>query len=488
MRIRGCAEVLSDAEVQAIHDATLTVLEQVGAEVECPELLGMLGDHGVEVDLAAKRARLKRPWMEAFLDASSDDYDERPGLQSSCLLPDGQRAAYSNGVECTAGAYPQMYLDVDGDLREHTMETVAVMTRLGDALPNIDRMGVMGVPSDMPGKLQPMWMRMNAWRYAAQTRCGCGEVHHPELIPYIIEMCELWADAKGLDPHVVTFAETEMVSPLRLRRNEATIVHEFWKRGYLAGIGSMPAAGASAPATLAGTLVVALAETLFVNAVYRILFGLKKLWLQINASILDMRRGMMPLGRPERGLLSLAMGQMARHYRAGVWTSGIYNDAKAPSPESGYQAAAVMVPAIMAGSLAAETFGLLSSGEIGSPVQLVLDDEFAGMLKRLVRGMVVDDETLDVADIVRLGPGGFFTDTDHTAKHFRSEYWEPTLFSQEALNAWLSTPDRTHALERAQEKARHLMATHQPDNMDDDTRRRLEAIIDRAAKELDMSS
>ena len=476
MHVWNCAEVLTPAEIQLLHDQTLDLLEQVGFHVGHPVLLDLLAAHGLPVERETQVARFPRAWMEAFLSEAADDFDDDDSLIVSCTLPYGKRREYSGGMEATAGTYPQYLLDFDGQYKPHTFRTAADLTRLADALPHFDRLGVMGSPADVPAQLGPLYMRLIAWRYAEKKLSGCGEVRDPRLIPYILEMGRVFAAHRGQPASCYTFAEVELLSPLRFGSVEAEIFVQFWQAGYKAAIGLMPIAGASAPATLAGTLTVMLAESLFVCILYRLCYGLRKLYLQANSSVLDMRSGFFPFGRPERGLLILAMGQLARHYRAALWASAVHSDSKAVDAECGYQASFNAIPAIMAGTLGLECYGLVSGAEANSPVQLVIDHEYVGALKRFTAGFAVNAETL-AADLLReRGIGGTFLDAEHTARHFRHEHWQPELFSREPLNAW-QAGDRKLAVDHARDRAQALLAEHHPHGMDEPTEQALRQII-----------
>ena len=483
MRGAGSFDVLATSELKQVCNCALRILADVGVVVENRALLELLADRGAKVDFEAQRARFSRKWTEGFLAEAAREYPDEDGLEMSCLFPYGRRAEYSGGVECTAGTYPQYCHTLEGQIVPHTQQTVADITRLADALPNIDRLGAMGVPSDVPGALGPLYMRLNAWKHAANKPSGCGEVRNLDLIPYILEMGRIMAAAKGLPVRRYSYAEVELISPLKFTQVEAEIFVRFWKEGLLAGIGFMHSAGGSAPVTLAGTVALDLAESLFVNFLYRFCYGWKKLWLQTNSSVLDMKTMLFPMGRPERGLLALAMGQIARRYGAGLWASVHFADAKLPGPEAGMQAAYTTVPAVLAGATGLECFGLLSSAEMNSFVQLAIDNEFCGGLKRLARGFAVDKGTLAFDLIKETGPGGYFTACEHTVEHFRQEHWQPDLFTRDNLNAWLAG-DRKTELDKAEDLCRQILRDHRPRNIDEPTEKELLKVIDRARRDL----
>jgi trimethylamine--corrinoid protein Co-methyltransferase len=483
MKTMGSADVLTENEIRLIHNNALRILSEVGMTVQNAKLLKLLADHGAVIDLEKERVWFPEKLVEKTIAESSGEFDDADGLEVSCLFPSGNRTMYSKGVECTAGTYPANFLDIDGSLKPHTVETAAKMTRLADYLPNIDRLGVMGVPSDIPGLLGPLYERLIAWKNAEKKLSNSGEVHDVNLIPYIFEMGEVMADFKKAPLRRYTFAEVELIAPLQFTRVEAEIFVRFWEKGLLAGIGFMYSAGGSAPATLAAVVSLMVAESLFICILYRLCYGFRKLYLQANSSVMDMKRCMFAFGRPERGLMILAMGQMARYYNAAYWGSAAYADAKQPSCEAGMQCAFNAIPAVIAGSLGIECFGVLSGGEIGSAVQLVIDNEFAGGLKRFARGFNINEETLAFDLIKEKGPGGLFTDTEHTVTHYRTEHWQPEIFSREGMNAWRQG-DKKIDVDAAKLICETVFRDYHPRGIDEATEKKLVKIIKRAEKKL----
>ena len=156
-------------------------------------------------------------------------------------------------------------------------------------------------------------------------------------------------------------------------------------------MGDMHAMGATAPVTLAGAVTLNLAEQLAYACVERILFGEQQLRLGGSISVMDMRTTIYPYGRPEMALANLMIAQLARHYGACYSGHAGLSDAKLPSVESGAQKALTAIPTLMAcGSLWMDV-GLLSTDEVCSPIQLVLDDEFLGCLSRFAHEFEISD-------------------------------------------------------------------------------------------------
>jgi trimethylamine--corrinoid protein Co-methyltransferase len=198
---------------------------------------------------------------------------------------------------------------------------------------------------------------------------------------------------------------------------------------------------------------------------------------------MDMKKAVFQYGRPELALTHLAVGQMARYYGATFEANCFLGDAKTPGCEMGMQKALNAIPAIMAGSYTLGTLGLLSVDEIGSPIQLIIDNEYSGALQRLARGFEVNEDTLAYDLIREIGPGGIFTGTEHTVRHYRKEHWQPSLFSREMYNSWITGSHKTD-IQRASDVFTEVMQSHHKVYIDEETEQALLNVIDKAKNSL----
>lgn len=105
--------------------------------------------------------------------------------------------------------------------------------------------------------------------------------------------------------------------------------------------------------------------------------------------------------------------------------------------------------------------GLLAVDEVFSPEQLVLDAEALGWLRRLARGIEVSAETLAEEVTARVGWGGEFLSDEHTARHLRTETWQPAVFSRENYARW-ATAGSVSERQRARERVRELLRAAPP--------------------------
>ena len=126
--------------------------------------------------------------------------------------------------------------------------------------------------------------------------------------------------------------------------------------------------------------------------------------------------------------------------------------------------------------------GMLESGITFDYGQLVLDCEFARMIKHTILGIPVDDETLAIDSIKAVGPGGDHLMQPLTFKYMRSQS-RPELIDRSTRTTWEKAGSLT-AFDRAMIKVRYILENHKPDPLPDDVLAKIRAIVVEAEKEL----
>ena len=136
----------------------------------------------------------------------------------------------------------------------------------------------------------------------------------------------------------------------------------------------------------------------------------------------------------------------------------------------------------MAGANLIYGLGMIEMGMTIDYGQLVMDNEFARMIKFVVNGIPVTDESLAVDVIREVGPFSDFLSHDHTFKHMRHQS-RPELIDRSTREDW-ELAGQTNIHQRAMDKARHILEHHQPDPLPDSVAREIRAIIEDAEDEL----
>jgi len=193
----------------------------------------------------------------------------------------------------------------------------------------------------------------------------------------------------------------------------------------------MAIACATGPATLAGSVVLTNSELLAGIALLELFHPGAPTFYGSCSTVMELRRGGVTGGGPEDALLQVACIEMARFYGLPSCTGIVFGA------------------------------GLLQAAKVFSFEQLLLDCEVFEMLQHLAAGIPVDEESLAVEVIDAVGPGGHFMEQEHTVAHMR-EIWQPKLLDRMPFEAWKKS-GRPTALDRARERAREILATHEPE-------------------------
>jgi trimethylamine--corrinoid protein Co-methyltransferase len=144
-----------------------------------------------------------------------------------------------------------------------------------------------------------------------------------------------------------------------------------------------------------------------------------------------------------------------------------------------------LLPAL-AGANLIYGLGMIESGMTFDFGQLVMDNEFARMIKFAVGGIPVNDETLATDVIAEVGPFGDFLGHEHTMRHMR-EQSPAALIDRRVREDWEASGSQT-LYERATDKARQILAAHRPEPLPESVAEELRAIIADTEKELGVAS
>jgi trimethylamine--corrinoid protein Co-methyltransferase len=149
-------------------------------------------------------------------------------------------------------------------------------------------------------------------------------------------------------------------------------------------------------------------------------------------------------------------------------------DAKLPDAQAAWEKMMTALPPALAGADEIGLFGgMVGMADAVSFEQLVLDDEMAGNIRRITRGIDVSEDSLAVAAIREVPFGGNFLEHEHTLRRFRGEHFRAVLADRGTRDAWERAGARD-ALERARERVRQILASHRPPGLAPAVERELE--------------
>lgn len=445
-------EPFTKSELQRIHGATIRVLEHTGIRVLEPEAERLLVAAGGESQADGHVVRIPESVLKDLLMEAPSRF-RLYGRDGKRVMNFGEGASYMSSM----GTAVQVE-DLDGTVRAASIKDVENFYRLVDELPHLDHASWVVWPRDVPNELVHLYELVWGFRFTTKTLDGYNWGRHASQ--ETIELASIVAG--GLEELVrrpLLLGFTNPVSPLTLAKETTEGLIVYAKAGQPTTIPPEALGGGTAPSTLAGILVQQNAEVLASIAVAQCARRGAPVFYGCVSTIMDMKTGNVALGAPEAGLISLGAAQLARYY--GIPSRGTGGNTEALTVD--YQAGAETTSTLIAAALAGFDFiydaaGCLESSLTASYAKLVLDNDMAGEVRRLMTGIDVSEDTLAADVIETAGLKGAYLGHPHTAAHYRTEHYVPATLSRTG-RAFSGTKDHT-LLERAHARAEQILREH----------------------------
>jgi trimethylamine--corrinoid protein Co-methyltransferase len=450
---------LAEADVQRIHEAALSVLERTGVEILESECRQIFEQAGARVDKARNRVFIARGMIEAALKTVNRDV--------VLYSRDGQTDLHLRGkrVHLGTGGAAVLILDLEtGKARETRLRDLYDIGRLVETLDNIHFYLRPVVARDLSNDD----IDINTF-YACLTATNkhiMGGCYFPAKVAEIKKMGTMIAGSEEqfLERPFLSFNLGYMVSPLRFAQETVETLTAAIRAGIPVSLVSAPLSGATAPASLVGTLVQVIAEEL-AGLVYVQLLRPGHPTLQGGMPLVtDLRTGSMLGGCAELALMNAASAQMSHFYEVPVYNSCGITESKIPDIQAGFEKGLTTAVTALAGAqYNHHAAGMLESLLAVAYEQYVIDDDINGQVMRLVRGLEVTEESLSLDVIHEVCNGeGHYLGQPQTIELMNSEYHYPHTADRATRADW-EAAGSLDMRERARRQAREVLQTFFPE-------------------------
>lgn len=464
-----------------MHGASLAVLERVGVTVREPRAVRLLADAGAVCGAGTERVRIPEALlMEAVRGIPKRWTWYAREASKSFQVGTGDRTRLGPGSACT-----HIVDYVTGRARAPTERDGDDLVRLMDALEyvDIDYTPVSyGVSGDAGGYREVATLVRDLQN---TSKVFVGPSYNGTMAREGLEIAKLLAGGEeALRKRPMMAGYCDPVSPLTHDRMMTETLLEYARMGQPVFLMCLDLAGASAPASLAGTLVQQNAEILS-GALIAFLANPRTPVVYGSVSgTMDMKAGNAAVGGPEFGLLSAASVQVAHFYDLPCSVGG-QSDAKIHDAQAAFEKGTSLLASMLSGAdLVDLYFGSYEGFNATSPEQVIIDHEMAGYAHRYARGIEVDESSLSVDLIAAVGPGGSFLKDPRslrdTMSRMRTEWYLPGLFDRTAAKP---AESRKTVLETAHETAVAILRDHIPTPLDPGLLKEANAILRRIRKQ-----
>ncbi|MGD0751910.1 MAG: trimethylamine methyltransferase family protein [Anaerolineales bacterium] len=448
-------QFLSQPQIETLHHAILNVLWETGVRVEWRPALEAYAGAGCRVNFERQIVQIPEQVLEQALQTAPHSfslYGTTPADEIRVTIDD---------VYTIAGSSALKVLDLEGRHRPATLQDLADFTRLIDALENADIMHAMVIPQDVPQAgfdrlLLSTILQNSSKHYYSQGLGGAS----------VMDQVEIAAVAQGSTQAVMQRPCFSMVvclvSPLVHPAEQVQEIMECARFGIPLWLEATNMMGASAPITVAGALVEHSANVLASLVLAQLLNPGLPCIFSVASGGFNMRTGSYVSASPEMVQLHCATAQMAHSYGLPFHGGGGL-DACLPDAQAGYERTLQAVPLILAGiNFFCLAFGMMNQLLTSSYEQAVIDNEIFSAVFRLAEGIRVTPETIALDQIHKAGPGGQFLNQAYTLHNYRREQWQPELTNRLEWEQWQHTTSGKDMRQRANERARKLLAEHTP--------------------------
>ena len=419
--------VLNNAQIERINEESLRVLSETGVQIDDDWLVRFLQDHGCSVGPAPRVVRMPREVVDRSLRLCP--------RQVKLLSAGGEETVLSAGGPSVFWTGNAINLATDKDVTPIDTQRFADLVHVVDGLEHVH--GVVGTClGDVPAPVRGLaGLRLLAENCLKHFR-PC--IYDPREIRGMIEMGGVLSDGKPLAQWPVFSLGYTAVSPLRWSELAAAVFRESSGHGIPLMVNSEPAGGVTAPATLAGELVLGNAEALSGVVICQALEPGRPLVFNMGfAHVMDMQTTVMRTGGVENGLLQAAGAEIAAFHGL---PSAAWMSTESALADAGAAAENVLTGMCHVLSRANIVWGIgnLESTKSMSLEMAVIANDIAGALLRVQRGIEVNEETLATGVIQGLAQKADYLVHPHTLAHFKSEYYYPRVFNRRTRAKWLS--------------------------------------------------
>ena len=457
--------VLEPADLEAIDDATRVLLARTGVDVHSAAARKSLEAAGAEALPAGHRVRIPEGVLRENLRMAPREIllasrDRKRDLR----VPDGRTHV------CTDGCGVNV-LDLEtGERRESTTRDLADLTRVADALEALDYQWPMCVAGDVPSEVHGLVEAATALENTTK------HIQHEALSAREAEaMTDMAAAVVGgrgeLRRRPILSSIQCPVSPLVLEEGSTEALMAFGQAGVPVAPMSMVLMGGSSPVDLASALVVSNAEILASVVVSQAAAPGAPIFWSIASGPIDMRSGSFGAGSPEMAVLSAAGTELARHYHLPSLIASLGCDADTPGFQAGIEKMGTGMASLLAGPDTVSGIGGLDTDNTMSLEQLVLDADIVDYIQRVLRPFAVDEGSIHLDMLQRVGPAGNYLKEKHTLLHFREALWSSPILLREGFVE--GHPNEERVRERARARVRELLAKHEVAPLDADLRKRV---------------
>ncbi len=464
--------MFSAEDIKRLHTATLDVIESVGVRFPSKRAQEIWAAHGARVDAQTGIVRAPGHLIEAALKKAPPAYTLAARNPAQDLPLDGNHTWVG-----TDGCGVEIMDLQTGERRRSKLQDVEEIARVADHLEEVAFHWVPLSAQDKPAHTRGLHELAAVWRNSTKHVQTESIYSVPEALAAVEMAAAVAGGREALRKRPLLSLMQCTAPPLAHDGGSIDAALIGAEAGLSVGFMTMAACLTTGPSTLAGNLVVGNAEVISGTALIQLAYPGAPVFYAAAQTASDLRSGAYTGGGPEDFLFGAAGNILADFYNIPISMGSFATGAKEPNWQAGIENSLSTFMASIVLSDMLLGVGFLHGSRIWSYEQMLMDCEIFEIVRRTLAGIEVSDETLALDVIKAVGPGGNFLTQKHTRAHMR-EIFVPHFMDRRPYNVWEEKRDGPR--DWAREKARNILATHQPEPLDPAVSAELSRIISAA--------
>lgn len=468
-------EILSEDQIYAIHSASLEILEKTGMRVHNEEALAIFSGGGAYIE--GDRVKIPPVMVEQALKSAPSKILVTGAHGNGKVLLERNVVNYGLGTDVPNHIDPYTH-----EIRPTVLKDIENTGKVAQKCENIDFTSNSGLVSDVRPEMQDLYHYKVGSTYCDKpffTTAANGK-----NMKALIDMAAVFAGSyENLQkiPSLIVYGEP--VSPLTLDKNATEVLLVCAEHKIPIVFPPMVQTGATGPMTLAGALAQGNAETLGSLVLHQLRnSGAPFIWGPF-VGMMDMRTTLCCYGGPVIMKSQAALGQISRFYDIPTFGFAAISDSATIDVQCGMEMMWSVLINALAGLNLCHDVGYLNSGLIFSLESLLLGDDIIAAVNHFMGGIEVNEETLALEVINKVGPEGNFLSEEHTMRFLKQEGWYSRLLNRKQFQAWKGEGSKT-VNQRLEENVHRIIEEDVPPLISSDEMKELDRIIGGREKNL----